>query len=274
MDAVKELSSIVRTCGELIAGICRSGNLGTKDKNEQLGQHYSTRADRISQSFGIKLFGKAFPGVPVVAEEEDHPNWSPPQEYIAFDPLDGTANYYNGGPYGVSACLFRKGQPVAGATYFSSDQSTVYAQKGLGCYEEVEGTTHHIRSISWHGNLDKLHVGTDIGSWAHKVGTFDAMLRPLSERFNVISPMSATEGGRMVLRGQLGGYYNIGVAKIWDAAAMSLAVQEAGGRVYAPNGSPLRWGALRCDWVMAGNYFLMDQMLRYTSPWAYAHGQE
>lgn len=264
---LKNLETIVAQCGELVRRLGEDSRSGAEDKDEQLGQHFSTRADRESQALGLNLFAKYFPGEVVIAEEQD--NAGVPKECIVFDPLDGTTNFFNGiCDYGVTACVLRDGKPVAAATYFASNQSVISVARGEGCFEVKAGNRRKVENIQWHGQLDKTQVGTDIGSWTHKAGTFDSVLRPLSERFNVLSAMSAIEGGRRVLFGQLGAYYNIGIAKIWDAAAMCLAIEEAGGAVCAPDGLPMRWESLRCDWVAAINQELMDKVLPYTRAWA------
>ena len=267
MNSQEKLEKIVTQCGELVRRLGEDSSSGAEDKDEQLGQHFSTRADRESQALGLDLFTKYFPGEIVIAEEQD--SAGVPKNCIIFDPLDGTTNFFNGiCDYGVTACILRDGKPVAAATYFASNQSVVSAARGEGCFEIKNGKRRKIESIPWHGKLDKTQIGTDVGSWTHKAETFEIVLMPLSERFNILSSMSAIEGGRRVLLGQLGAYYNIGIAKIWDAAAMCLAIEEAGGAVCAPNGLPMRWESLRCDWVTAINQEIADKVLEHTRLWA------
>ena len=76
--------------------------------------------------------------------------------------------------------------------------------------------------------------------------------------------MSAVEGSRRVLFGNTGAYYNIGIAKIWDVAAMSLAVSEAGGVVCDPQGHPMKWNTIRCDWIVAANQQLADIIVSHS----------
>ena len=266
LPMLKKLEEVVTQCGQLVCRLSEDARSGAQGKDEQLGQHFSTRADRESQALGLKLFAQYFPGEVVIAEEQD--NAGVPKDCIVLDPLDGTTNFFNDiVDYGVTACALRDGRPVAAATYFASNQSVLSAARGEGCFEIKDGKRRKIENISWHGQLDKTQIGTDIGSWTHRAGTFETVLRPLSERFNILSSMSAIEGGRRVLLGQLGAYYSIGIAKIWDAAAMCLAIEEAGGVVRAPNGLPMRWDSLRCDWVVAINQELADNVLQYTRAW-------
>jgi fructose-1,6-bisphosphatase/inositol monophosphatase family enzyme len=90
---------------------------------------------------------------------------------------------------------------------------------------------------------------------------------PLSKNFNILSSMSSVEGARRVLCGNLGAYINFGIAKIWDAAAMCLAIEEAGGVACSPSGGPIEWGSINCDWIVAGNQLLADRIIEHSRNW-------
>ncbi|OHB17474.1 MAG: hypothetical protein A2913_02085 [Parcubacteria group bacterium RIFCSPLOWO2_01_FULL_40_65] len=265
LDVLKE---VVLTCGELVISL-RGGNLEAVNKDEQLGQHFSTAADRESLKKGLLILNQAIPGEVIIAEEKVNNDKIPP-DCTVFDPLDGTTNFFNRlDDFGVTACTLRDAQPIYSATYFPVRKMLILAERGKGCW--ISTPDHFIPmpvKIHWHGMMDKTQIGMDVGSWTHKQRVFDSVLRPLSQRFNMLSSMAAVEGGRRVLLGQTGAYYNLGIARIWDAAAMALAIQEAGGIVCDPHGSPLQWKTIGCDWVFAVNQEIADVILQYTRQWS------
>ncbi|MEK7536905.1 MAG: inositol monophosphatase family protein [Patescibacteria group bacterium] len=267
MAILDVLREVVLACGELVISL-REEDQGVVEKNESPGQHFSTTADRESLKKGLSIFSRAMPAETIVAEEQENAREIPP-DCTVFDPLDGTTNFFNGlDEFGVTACTLRTGQTVCSATYFPVRNMLITAEKDKGCWVLTSGCRVPMPiEIYWHGVMDKTQIGTDVGSWSHKQKVFDLVLKPLSQRFNMLSAMAAVEGGRRVLLGQTGVYYNLGIAKIWDAAAMALAVQEAGGVACDPYGNPLRWDNVNCDWVLAVNQGLADLVLEYTHHW-------
>lgn len=257
----------VRKCGELALTL-RVETMDAEEKPETLGQHFSTRADRESQDVGISILRETFPNEVIVAEESDYPG-EIPKDCIVFDPLDGTTNFFNGGEdFAVTMCMFRGGQPVYGATYFPAKKLLISAARDKGCWINGFKSGERVSGIPWHGAIDKTIFGTDVGPWTTNANTFDTVLRPLAEKFNIVSTISATEGARQVLNGSVGGYYNFGIAKIWDAAAMALAIKEAGGVVSGPDGNPIRWKTVNCDWVVASRQEIADAILEHSRLWS------
>lgn len=263
---IDTLERVVTDCGRLLLRLRDAGDFQVEDKEEQLGQHFSLKADRESLGLGRSILKGAFPGEVLIAEEQENPKI--PLDCVVFDPQDGTANVFNGlDEFGVAIAVLRGGRPQCGATYFPVRDLLISAEQDKGCYVSRHGGVKRKHYIRWHGRLDKTQLGTDIGSWTHRSGWFDSVLRPLSERFNFLSAMAAIEGQRRVLFGHTGAYFNLGIAKIWDAAAMCLAIEEAGGVVCAPDGSPLIFNSIECNWVTAVNQELADIVLNETRNW-------
>ncbi|MBI2048700.1 MAG: hypothetical protein HYT30_02125 [Parcubacteria group bacterium] len=264
---IKTLERIASECGDLVLSL-RNKAMETEDKDEQLGAHFSTRADRQSQELGLKIFRQEQVGELVIAEENENEESIPP-DCTVFDPLDGTTIFYNGlDDFSVSLCTLRDGRPTYAATYFPVTNMLISAVLGEGCYIGGFKQGKRVTSIGWHGALDKTIVGTDVGSWVVRQGTLDLLLRPLASKFNIVSHISATAGAREVLLGQVGVFYNFGIAKIWDAAAMALSIEEAGGIVCDPRGEEIQWNAINCDWIVAGNQNLADIVLEHSRNWS------
>ncbi|TSC72887.1 MAG: inositol monophosphatase/fructose-1,6-bisphosphatase family protein [Parcubacteria group bacterium Gr01-1014_38] len=253
---IETLERAVRACGDLLLEIREKG-LRTEDKDEQLGAHFSTQGDTLSQARGIEILREKFPDEIVIAEEQENAAEIPPNCTV-FDPLDGTIAYYNGcREFGVTLCTLRGGQPHAGVMYFPVDRMMISAVRGEGC--SINGEKFTIR---WDRPLDKTMIGIDVGPW-----TVYEVVQPLAKRFCVRSIMVAVYDARAVLLGETGAYFSLNIAKIWDAAAGVLAVEEAGGVACAPDGSPLRWNAIAADWILAANRELAEHILPYTTLW-------
>jgi fructose-1,6-bisphosphatase/inositol monophosphatase family enzyme len=267
MQVIETLERVATECGRLILSL-RSGAMKAEDKAEQLGAHFSTYADRKSQELGLKILNEDLPSELVLAEEQENLKWVPP-DCTVFDPLDGTTIFFNGfNDFGVSLCTMRDGVPTFAATYFPVKEILISAVLGQGCYIGGFQRGRRVSSISWHGLLDKTLVSTDVGSWTVRQGTFDLVLKPLATRFNIVSPISSTVAARHVLFGESGVFYNLGVAKIWDAAAMALAITEAGGVACNHKGGPISWDNINCDWIVAGNQTLANIVLEHSRFWS------
>ncbi len=262
---LEKLEKVVRECGNLVSEIRRQKtDLKAETKDDEPGLNFSTVADRKSQELGLLRFREAFRNETVIAEEQKNAEEIPPN-CIVFDPLDGTTNFFNGrDQYGVTACVMRDHAPFAGATYFPTTKTMISAVIGSGAY--VNGK--RVRRIPWHGDVEKMLVHTDIGPWSVSDGSFDAVHKPIALRFGVITAFSAIEACRSVLFGETAAYFALGATKIWDAAAMTLAINEAGGFVSAPDGSPLTWRTLHCDFVAAANREVAELVLEHTRRWA------
>lgn len=263
---IELLERVVETCGEEIMRL-RGFNQEATDKDDQLGAHFSTKADIVSQELGFSILRDFLPKETVIAEEQEN-DQSIPDDCTVFDPLDGTTNFFNGlDDFAVTVCTLRSGKPVYGAAYFPVRGKLVSAVCGQGCYVGGFKRGRRINNIPWHGFKDKAQIGTDVGPWAHNQNIFDYVLKPLSRNFGMQSVLSAVEGGRRVLVGHTGAYYNLGIAKIWDAAAIALAIEEAGGIVCDPYGKPLERKTIGCDWVMAVNQEFADAVVEHTCKW-------
>lgn len=266
MEIIETLEEVVIKCGNLVLSL-QQGTMEARAKLEPLGAHFSTRADRLSQELGLEIMKKNLPSETVVAEENENSEEIPPNCTV-FDPLDATTIFFNGlEDFSVSACTLRDGKPAYSATYFPVRKMLVSAVKGEGCYINGFKRGDRVTNITWHGMLDKTIIGTDLGAWTVAQNTFDLVLKPLAGKFCVVSSISSTEGGRKVLLGQIGAFYNFGVAKIWDAAAMGLAIEEVGGIVCDPKGKSIQWNTINCDWIVAGNKKLADIVLEHSRSW-------
>lgn len=254
---LKILENAARECGALLLRLREEG-LEATDKDDVKGAHFATQGDTASQALGIELIHKEFPEEIIIAEEQENQK-SVPADCTVFDPVDGTTNYYNGSDFfGVTFCTLREGRLQWGVMYYPTDDVLISAERGKGCF--VNGKQW--RLPEWNRPLDKVIMGSESGPWMDH-----AVLASLGEHFTVHSLLASVWGEREMLLGITGAYINLGGAKVWDAAAGVLAVEEAGGVALDPHGSPLQWNRLPMDWILAANGELAQAALQHTKNW-------
>ena len=98
------------------------------------GSQLKTEADLRAHTALCQRLNQAFPGVPVVSEE-DGASQSParPPRYWLIDPIDGTASFSEGFPgYVTQIALIENQQPQLGAIYAPALDLLYLAQRGKG----------------------------------------------------------------------------------------------------------------------------------------------
>ncbi len=78
-----------------------------------------TPADMASHNIFSNLLAQHFPTIPLVSEEDFHPNSFPPaSKYFLLDPLDGTKEFIKkSGEFSISLGLIENNMPVFGAIF-------------------------------------------------------------------------------------------------------------------------------------------------------------
>lgn len=187
-----------------------------------------TEADLAAQDALVQRL-QAIHQVPVLGEEmsiaQQEEIWgNGKQELWCIDPIDGTSNFVHGLPYfAVSVALIRDGKSVLGVVYDPVAREVFAAERGKGAFLNGE-------------KILKRNTATDLSAALANVdmkrldGKLSAMLasRPpyASQRNFGASTLDwcYTAAGRYDV-------YLHGGQKLWDYAAGSLILQEAGGHV-------------------------------------------
>ncbi|HVY05906.1 MAG TPA: inositol monophosphatase family protein [Burkholderiales bacterium] len=185
-----------------------------------------TEADLAAQEALSRSLPKISPG-PIVAEEmtpeQQAEYWLAGEEGLwCVDPIDGTSNFVNGLPYfAVSVALMRKGRSVLGVVYDPVADETFYAEKGQGAF--LNGEPLPIKEHVPH--LRNAMAQVD----------FKRLPPPLARELVESPPYSSQRNfGASTLEwcyvaaGRFDVYLH-GGQKLWDYAAGSLILEEAGG---------------------------------------------
>jgi myo-inositol-1(or 4)-monophosphatase len=187
---------------------------------------FVTKVDEAAEECIIETIQKYYPDHAFLAEESGQRGES---EYTwIIDPLDGTTNFIHGFPvFSVSIALRIKGRLSIGVIYDPNRQEFFTAIRGRGA--QVDG--HKIR-VSGRRNLKDSLIGTGFPYRSHdRMTSYLAMLEQVMLNTSGIRrPGSAALDLANLAAGRLDGFWEFGL-NIWDIAAGSLILREAGGLI-------------------------------------------
>ena len=194
-----------------------------------------TTADRASEELILGGLRKAFPDHAMLGEEVGHmPRAS--QYCWIVDPLDGTINYAAGVPiFSVSIALFRDGEPIVGVVYDPNRPELFCAVRGEGAYlndrpiSVHEGEWPHAPLFAVSSSIIRSE---HLPEGPHYVGSISSVARQYRNVGAASLNMCYMAAGRF------NGYIDT-YTKLWDFAASSLIILEAGGLFTAPSGTPI-----------------------------------
>ena len=237
MNALEEeILSLMRFAAER-AILPRFRNLSDEDIVEKAADDLVTVADRETEEFLTDALGKLQPGVPVVGEEAVHADPSLIGKLSGpcwiVDPIDGTHNFAHGkAPFGIMIALADAGEAVAGWIYDPLSGRFCHARRGEGAFigeeriaAQATGETPPVAAISVIF-LDQARR--------------EAVEAHVAPHYRVVeTPRCAAEQyPRLALGENDVSFFERTLA--WDHAAGALWVNEAGGRIARPDGSPYR----------------------------------
>lgn len=227
---------------------------GPRSIAQKGSRDYVTDADLESQRVIVEFLRKRHPGDAIRAEESmeignpDGPLW-------VIDPLDGTTNFIHGYPcFSVSVAILQGGRILAGAVFDPTRGEMFDAELGAGA--RLNGKP--IRA-STRTDLPEALLVT--GFPFRNQDGLDEFLIDFTSLFRTCSGIrrdgSAALNLCYIASGRLDGFWERGLS-LWDIAAGTLLVQEAGGKV-----SDLRGTSTHLDTgeILAANPEIHRRML-------------
>jgi 3'(2'), 5'-bisphosphate nucleotidase len=214
------------------------------EAEEKLDGSPVTIADRHAELIILERLARAFPHIPVLAEEEACAGRIPElgQLFFCVDPLDGTKGFLQrNGEFTVNIALVEDGVPVAGIIYAPDSKLLYYGARGEGAHKAMgHGAPEPIST-----RPAPPHGLTGIGSRNHAAaGT--------AERNAALGIVDYVPSGSslkfcLVAEGVADVYPRYGPTSEWDTAAGQAILEAAGGRVLALDeegreAGPLRYG--------------------------------
>ena len=229
-----ELRDLMRFASER-AILPRFRNLADEDVEEKAKDDLVTVADREVEEFLSEALARLAPGVAIVGEEAAHADPSVldalSEQCWIVDPIDGTHNYAHGRtPFGIMVALADAGETVAGWIYDPVRDRLCHARRGEGAF--IDGEPVSARSTGETPPVAAISV--IFLDEARRQAVNDHV----APRYRVVeTPRCAAEQyPRLALGENDVSFFERTLA--WDHAAGTLWLNEAGGKVCRPDGSP------------------------------------
>ena len=224
-----------RAAGQLIASFTADCEVKFKGSRDVV-----TAADLASQDLIVQMIRDVFPDDEIVAEEGLLQ--VPQSGYWVVDPLDGTVNFSRGLPlYGVSiAYVDAEGQLRAGAIYLPVFDELYSASLGRGAFLNGQGISVSGTDKMEHAlvNISDFNTGPEHQREDYNDLKMQAIQQVHACCMRTKNLSSAAVELAWVAEGRLDAYLMV-FCHFWDAAAGTLLIREAGGRVSDLTGEPL-----------------------------------
>jgi 3'(2'), 5'-bisphosphate nucleotidase len=246
-DIGETLAGICEEAAALILPLWRSGLAVTHKADESP----VTEADRRGEALILERLAKAFPGVPVISEEDASEFGTPDAigpQFFLVDPLDGTKAFVRGDAhFTVNIGLIDHGRPVAGAVVAPPTAECWFTQGGQALKRVNGGQVQPVRVRPWPSDPLALVSHT------MKEETAQALMAQYG--FRRRAGMDSSIKFCRIAEGAADIYPRHGPTMEWDIAAGHAVLEAAGGSVRTPEGESFDYGkaqdGFRNGWFVA-----------------------
>jgi 3'(2'), 5'-bisphosphate nucleotidase len=229
------LARIVEEAADLILPLWRSGlAVDSKADNSPV-----TEADRRGEALILQRLAEAFPGVPVISEE-DASEFGVPEaigpRFFLVDPIDGTKAFVRGAEsFTVNIGLVEHGRIVAGAVNAPALGRTWYTTTSGAVARDKGGEASPIHVRPW-------PKGEALALISHTMRHQTAEALRVQYGFDRTQPMDSSLKLCVIAEGEADIYPRHGTTMEWDIAAGHAVLQAAGGSVLTDTGQPFLYG--------------------------------
>lgn len=242
-DGLNELLLTARQAADAAAAIHRrdSDSIDLDSATEKGRADYVSRTDLDAQKAALGLILSRHPDHAILAEESEGSvaaqlaDWDGRPLWIV-DPLDGTANFLHGHPsYCASVAVAVEGRLVAGAIASAPTDERWWAAEGLGAWRSGRRM-----SVSQPKRLIQSLVATGFPfkDLPHLPDYLGSLERVLTAASGVRRAGAAALDLAFLAQGSFDAFWE-NLLMPWDFAAGAVLIQEAGGVIRRPDGSPL-----------------------------------
>jgi 3'(2'), 5'-bisphosphate nucleotidase len=263
VDRAKALDVALGIAREAAEGIARiyAGAFEVEFKQED---DPVTRADREANALICAALARAYPGVPIVAEESDAASyagfWREPSAWFV-DPLDGTRDFVaRNGEFAVMIGLAEAGRSVLGVLVLPAIGRAFVGAEGIGAFEVAANGARSAIHVSSRTELRGARV---LVSRSRRALEAEAKIAELGV---VVEPCgSAGVKGARVACGEADLYVAPGNAgKLWDTCGPEAIVRAAGGQWLTASGERFDYACeeITCSrGIVAGHGPLVDGLV-------------
>lgn len=213
-----------------------------------------TEADLVANNIITKAIKKEYPLHGIISEEAGEHQGG--EEYCwIIDPLDGTRNFLTRTPmFAVMIALARNGKIELATIYNPCTDELLFAKKGRGAFlngKKVSCSQHKTWKDSW--GLVSVNMTTKNATNLQKLSKYSKKEKFWMSAFGSagVSVMYQADGRRDWRASQGGG--------LWDYAAASLILTEAGCKVTNFKGEP--W-SIKDREIISANKHLHSKLLK------------
>ncbi len=246
-DRLEAALSAAEAAADIIrAGYRRKVGVRTKDDGSPV-----TETDLAAEAAIRELLLARFPGDGFFGEESEALRLDAEHLWIV-DPIDGTKSFVRQYPmFSTQIALMRRGRLVAGVSCAPAFGETAWAEEGAGA--SLDGVTMQVSTIA---TLEQATVSTgNLRSLAQ--GPRWAAFGRLVTRLDRIRGFGDFLHYHMLAAGKIEAVIESDIG-ILDIAALTVIVQQAGGRVTDLEGAPI---GLQTKSILASNGRLHDTIL-------------
>ncbi len=228
------------------------GDLGERTKADNTPV---TKADVESQKVIIDTIRNSFPDHKFLGEEDTEKVDLSKEEFIwIVDPIDGTKNYIRKNPlFGTLVGLMHNGEMILGISNSPVLGELMYAEKGAGAY--LNGQLVRVSPIN---QVSEAALSFGGLKYFDKLNKIDNLVK-LSKDAKGARGIGDSWSFHLVAQGKIDIMVDAQTF-IWDIAALSLIIEEAGGKVTDISGNPLN---LSSTSAIATNGLIHDEIKSY-----------
>jgi histidinol-phosphatase len=180
-----------------------------------------TAADREAERFAREWLAERFPSDAVLGEEFGAAGAAAAGRRWVIDPVDGTRSFVKGVPlWGTLVAVMEAGEVLAGAAAFPACGEWIAAGRGEGAW--WNGARARVSAVSAVADATLLHTGTPFSDGRR------ARWEALGERAGTVRTWGDCYGYLLVASGRAEVMMDPAL-NLWDAAAVQVIVEEAGG---------------------------------------------
>lgn len=193
-----------------------------------------TVADREAEDIIKQVISEKFPEHTFFGEEGEKTNLLNHKGFTwIIDPIDGTKSYLRKNPlFATQLALMHDGELIVGISNAPLLKELLYAEKGNGCY--ANGNPIHISDVETIPDAYASFGSLKYFTKSHKVEP----LLELAETVTWARGVGDFWSYHLIAQGKLDIMVEADT-KLWDIAALTVIVQEAGGRITQLDGSPI-----------------------------------
>lgn len=253
MENYSHFLEVAKEAAQLAERIIMKHYLGKLEVHLKADQSPVTVADQEAEKVIKSTIKKHFPTHSFLGEETGQT--SDQSEYVwIVDPIDGTKNYTRGIPlFATLVALMHKGKIVVGLSNAPAIREMYTAYKGGGTYFNNEKV-----SVSTISDLSKAYLSFGSVKLFTKHKKESDLIALLRNSYTARGFGDAWSY-HLLAKGIIDAMIEADT-KIWDIAAVSLIIEEAGGKVTDIEGNLL---SEKTTSLVATNGHIHDQVLSY-----------